>query len=81
MFIIFSDRTPLDTSGKTAPSDMIVMLSVPSYISCRDLLQFLAPFQKDLDHIKVIRENIPNQYMALLKCKSEVITSRNFGSY
>lgn len=57
----------------SAPSDMLVMLSVPSYLSCRDLLQFLAPFQKEFLHIKVIRENTPNQYMALLKCKSEVL--------
>ncbi|ODN04212.1 BRCA1-associated protein [Orchesella cincta] len=60
-----------DKSGKTGPSDMLVMLAVPCYLSCRDLLQFVAPFKKDLDHIQIIREAIPNQYMALLKCNSE----------
>lgn len=74
-FNFLSERTPLDTTKNSSPSDMLVMLSVPSYISCRDLLQFLAPYRSHLIHIKVIRENTPNQYMALLKCKSEVGSS------
>ncbi|CAL8120081.1 unnamed protein product [Orchesella dallaii] len=70
-----NERIHLDVEGKGAakagPSDMLVMLAIPCYLSCRDLLQFVAPFQKDLDHIQIIRENTPNQYMALLKCHSE----------
>lgn len=57
---------------------MLLMLAVPSSLSCRDLLQFVAPFQADIEHIKIIRDSIPNQYMVLIKFKSQVRFSNYF---
>lgn len=57
-------------------SEMLLMLAVPASTSCRDLLQFVAPFQADIEHIKIIRDSIPNQYMVLIKLKSQV--EKNF---
>jgi len=51
---------------------MVCMLAVPSNMSCRDLLQFIAAFQSDIEHVKIIRDCVPNQYMVLAKFKTEV---------
>lgn len=62
----------MDPGTEGVGSDMVCMLAVPSNMSCRDLLQFIAAFQSDIEHVKIIRDCVPNQYMVLAKFKTEV---------
>jgi BRCA1-associated protein len=52
-----------------ARSDLLCMLSVPAKMSCTDLLNFILPFGKHIEHIRIIRDSTPNLYMTLLKFK------------
>lgn len=44
----------------------LCLLGIPTSVTCHDLLTFTAPCHPDISHIRVLRESIPNQYMALL---------------
>ncbi len=52
-------------------SEMICMLAVPATMTSAYLLQFVAPVEPWLENIKIIRDGAPNQYMVLLKFKSQ----------
>lgn len=44
----------------------LCLLGVPTSMTCHDLLNFTAPCHADIAHIRVLRDSLPNQYMALL---------------
>ncbi|KAJ8933764.1 hypothetical protein NQ314_013797 [Rhamnusium bicolor] len=44
----------------------LCLLGVPTSMTCHDLLAFTAPCHADISHIRVLRDSLPNQYMALL---------------
>lgn len=52
-------------------SELLCMLSVPAKMSCTDILNFIAPFGKNIEHIRIIRDSTPNLYMVLLKFKHQ----------
>lgn len=52
-------------------SEMIAILAVPAAMTTHDLLQFVAPVYDDIEHMRIIRENKPNQYMVLVKFKNQ----------
>ena len=58
------------SQNSTAHSDLLCMLSVPAKMSCTDLLSFISPFEKYIEHIRIIRDATPNIYMTLLKFKN-----------
>lgn len=52
-------------------SEMICILSVPTSITVHDLLQFTGPVNENIEHIRIVRSSKPNQYIALLKFRSQ----------
>ncbi|CAG9853598.1 unnamed protein product [Phyllotreta striolata] len=44
----------------------LCLLGVPTSMTCHDLLTFTAPCHDEISHIRVLRDSMPNQYMALL---------------
>ena len=58
------------TQTSIAHSDLLCMLAVPAKMSCTDLLSFISPLEKYIEHIRVIRDSTPNLYMTLLKFKN-----------
>uniref|UniRef100_T1J2K9 BRCA1-associated protein n=1 Tax=Strigamia maritima TaxID=126957 RepID=T1J2K9_STRMM len=52
-------------------SEMLCMLSVPAAMTSHDLLQFTAPCSPDVEHMRIIRDSTPNQYMVLIKFRSQ----------
>ncbi|GJQ78114.1 hypothetical protein Trydic_g2452 [Trypoxylus dichotomus] len=44
----------------------LCLLGVPNSMTCHDLLNFTAPCHAEIAHIRVLRDSMPNQYMALL---------------
>lgn len=49
---------------------ILCILGVPASVTCHDLLTFTAPCHEDISHIRVLRDSVPNQYMALLNFRS-----------
>ncbi|KAF5906861.1 BRCA1-associated protein, partial [Clarias magur] len=48
-------------------SAMLCVLSVPTTMTSHDLMKFVAPFNDVMEHMKIIRDSTPNQYMVLIK--------------
>lgn len=53
-------------------SEMLCILAVPAAMTTHDLLQFTAPANEDIEHMRIIREAKPNQYMVLIKFRSQL---------
>ncbi|XP_054719594.1 BRCA1-associated protein-like [Uloborus diversus] len=53
-------------------SEMLCILAVPAAMTTHDLLQFVAPVYDDIEHMRIIRENKPNQYMVLVKFRNQL---------
>ncbi len=64
-----NQKTSLTEGG--CHSEMICILAVPASMTLTYLLRFVAPVEPCLKNIKIIQDGTPNQYMVLLKFKSE----------
>uniref|UniRef100_A0A671PFK5 BRCA1-associated protein n=1 Tax=Sinocyclocheilus anshuiensis TaxID=1608454 RepID=A0A671PFK5_9TELE len=52
-------------------SAMLCILTVPTTMTSHDLMKFVAPFNDVMEHMKIIRDSMPNQYMVLVKFRSQ----------
>nr|AAS20335.1 IMP protein [Xenopus laevis] len=52
-------------------SPMLCILTVPAAMTSHDLMKFVASFNEVIDHMKIIRDSTPNQYMVLIKFSSQ----------
>uniref|UniRef100_H2L4F3 BRCA1-associated protein n=1 Tax=Oryzias latipes TaxID=8090 RepID=H2L4F3_ORYLA len=52
-------------------SAMVCILTVPATMTSHDLMQLMAPFNEVMEHMKIIRDSTPNQYMVLIKFCSQ----------
>lgn len=43
---------------------------MPANLNCHDLLKFIAPCQTVIQHVRIIRDGAPNQFMVLLEFRS-----------
>ena len=57
------------------------MLSVPAMLTIHDLLSFMSHVTDGLEHIKIIRDSTPNQYMTLLKFKNQALADEFYSNY
>lgn len=60
---LYKDNKLTPLSEEAERSDLICMLSVSASKTIHDILQFTAPFNQDIQHIQIIRDSKPNQYM------------------
>ncbi|XP_065830783.1 BRCA1-associated protein-like isoform X2 [Oscarella lobularis] len=58
-------------TSKDVKSREVCLLAVPATMSCRDLLQFTAALLPLVELVRIIRDESPNQYMALYRFKDE----------
>ncbi|KAL3995005.1 BRCA1-associated protein 2 family protein [Acanthocheilonema viteae] len=72
-----------ETNSTAARSDfsILCMLGVPSLLSCRELLRFIAPSSQYITAMKVIRDSTPNQYMVIIKFRSHDAAVRFYDEY
>lgn len=70
LILLFSYMTSLELD--VPRSQMICMLAIPAWLSCHDLLNFLAPCCPGIRRVRIIRDKTPNQYMALVLFRSQV---------
>ncbi|NP_001083360.1 BRCA1 associated protein S homeolog [Xenopus laevis] len=52
-------------------SAMLCILTVPATMTSHDLMKFVASFSEVIEHMKIIRDSTPNQYMVLIKFSSQ----------
>lgn len=52
-------------------SQLICMLAIPAWLTCHDLLHFLAPCCPGIRRVRIIRDATPNQYMALVLFRTQ----------
>lgn len=68
--------------GENVPrGELLCMLSVPAKMTCPDLLNFIAPFGKNIEHVRIIRDSTPNLYMVLLKFKDQQYTDEFYQTF
>uniref|UniRef100_A0A915PZM3 BRCA1-associated protein n=1 Tax=Setaria digitata TaxID=48799 RepID=A0A915PZM3_9BILA len=60
---------------------ILCMLGVPSLLSCRELLRFIAPSSQYITAMKVIRDSTPNQYMVIINFRSHDAAIRFYDEY
>lgn len=53
-------------------SAMVCILTVPATMTSHDLMKLMAPFNDVMEHMKIIRDSTPNQYMVLIKFSTQV---------
>lgn len=68
-------------TGDVRRSEMVCMLNIPASLTSRDLIQYVAPIGPDLEHIKIIRGSTPNEYMVLLKFRSQTNADEFFNTF
>ncbi|XP_061658121.1 BRCA1-associated protein isoform X3 [Syngnathoides biaculeatus] len=52
-------------------SAMLCILTVPAAMTSHDLMKLMAPFNDVMEHMKIIRDSTPNQYMVLIKFSTQ----------
>lgn len=52
-------------------SAMLCILTVPATMTSHDLMKLVAPFNDVMQHMKIIRDSTPNQYMVLIKFSTQ----------
>ncbi|KAG5835111.1 hypothetical protein ANANG_G00268670 [Anguilla anguilla] len=61
--------TSLTEDGRR--SAMLCILTVPAAMTSHDLMRFVAPYNDVMEHMKIIRDSTPNQYMVLVKFSAQ----------
>ncbi|CAH1800491.1 unnamed protein product [Owenia fusiformis] len=62
-------------------SEMICILAVPASMSVQDLLDFTAGVGPGIEHMKIIRDNTPSQYLVLVKFRSQKLSDEFYNTY
>lgn len=70
-----------DTLCSRQEATTLCLLAVPATMTCHDLLSFTAPCHAEISHIRVIRDQTPNQYMALLTFRQHSAAAEFFVNY
>ena len=65
-----SSLTDMETASEL--SQTVCLLAVPATMTCHDLLTFTAACHTDIQHVRVIRDGTPNQYMVLITFRTQV---------
>ncbi|XP_055610111.1 BRCA1-associated protein-like [Uranotaenia lowii] len=48
-------------------SKTLCLIAVPSSLNCHDILNFIAPCNSVIQHVRILRDGSPNQFMVLLE--------------
>ncbi|XP_053206578.1 BRCA1-associated protein-like [Panonychus citri] len=64
-----NEKTPLGLEDES--KDIVCIHSIPTSMTIHDLLQFTGPVNNNIEHIQIVRNSKPNQFMALIKFSDE----------
>ncbi|CAF1036101.1 unnamed protein product [Rotaria sp. Silwood1] len=68
---LYKDNKALNTNNEPKRSEMLAMLAIPADVACRELITFIYPAYDGIEYLRIIRDPTPNQYMCLIKFKSQ----------
>lgn len=68
---LYKENTKTSLDETELRSEMLCMLAVPTSMTLHDLLQFTAPCYSVIQHMRIIRDPTPNQYMVLIKFRTQ----------
>ncbi|KAK6170364.1 hypothetical protein SNE40_018774 [Patella caerulea] len=68
---IYKENHPTSLDDGVTRSEMICILAVPASYTIHDLLNFTAPMSVSIEHMQIIRDKKPNQYMVLMKFSNQ----------
>lgn len=68
---LYKDSQMTSLTEEVPRSEMMCILGVPATMTSPDLLQFIGPVEPWVQHLKVIRDATPNQYMVLIKFRTQ----------
>ncbi|RWS16405.1 brca1-associated protein-like protein [Dinothrombium tinctorium] len=68
---LYKENKLTTLSEEAERSELICLLCVPTSMTTHDLIQFTAPMSQDIEHLRIIRDNKPNQYMVLIKFRNQ----------
>ncbi|KAK8747270.1 hypothetical protein OTU49_016723 [Cherax quadricarinatus] len=68
---LYKENTKTSLDETESRSEMLCMLAVPTSMTIHDLLQFTAPCYSVIQHMRIIRDPTPNQYMVLIKFRTQ----------
>ncbi|VDK72299.1 unnamed protein product [Litomosoides sigmodontis] len=77
----FYKKKETSSTATTDNCSTLCMLGVPSLLSCRELLRFIAPSSEYIVAMKVIRDSTPNQYMVIINFRSHDAAVRFYDEY
>ncbi|VDD95735.1 unnamed protein product [Enterobius vermicularis] len=72
---LFSDNP------QTMECSMLCMIGVPSLVTLQELIKFVSPHSSTIDWMKIVRDQMPNQYMVIIGFKSHEIAVQFFKDY
>ncbi|TGZ56093.1 hypothetical protein CRM22_010221 [Opisthorchis felineus] len=78
---VYKNAKEVGVTDSRVSSTMLCIFSVPSYLTVKDLLSFVAPMRDSVEELKVVKNGGPNHYMALLKFRSEQETDQFYRTY
>ncbi|OWF44883.1 BRCA1-associated protein-like [Mizuhopecten yessoensis] len=78
---LYKDNKPTPVKGDHLRSELICMLSVPGGYTVHDLLKFTAPVSEGIEYFRIIRDPSPNQFMVLVKFRSQDQADEFFTTY
>ncbi|MPC22299.1 BRCA1-associated protein [Portunus trituberculatus] len=68
---LYKENTKTSLDESELRSEMLCMLAVPTALTIHDLLQFTAPCYSVIQNMRIIRDPTPNQYMVLIKFRTQ----------
>ncbi|XP_067015276.2 BRCA1-associated protein isoform X2 [Anabrus simplex] len=73
------EHTSMDRAAQR--SQTVCILAVPAAMTCHDLLTFTAACHGDIQHLRIVRDGSPNQYMALLTFRTQQAASEFYSTF
>lgn len=62
-------------------SQTVCLLAVPATMTCHDLLTFTAACHADIQHLRIVRDGVPNQYMALITFRTQQAAAEFYSTF
>ncbi|XP_015786948.1 BRCA1-associated protein [Tetranychus urticae] len=78
---IYKENARTNLGEEAERSEMVCILSVPTSMTIHDLLQFTGPVNGNIEHIRIVRNNKPNQYMALIKFQNQKSSDEFYNNF
>ncbi|XP_026287588.1 BRCA1-associated protein [Frankliniella occidentalis] len=78
---LYKEDSLTDMESASQLSQTVCLLAVPATMTCHDLLTFTAACHAGIQHVRVLRDGTPNQYMVLITFRTQQAAAEFYKSY